>query len=159
MTCGDATGYLAAGLVFVAFGMKEMVPLRIIAICSNLAFIAYGIGLDLPPIWLLHAGLLPLNGWRLWQVVESSDRSQTLVYANSNVGVDGGSIASGAEHNAGRRRTLARPPARKIDELGMNRFTEKPRRRCHSLRHPDGGPHEHNNECRAACFGNRRCIS
>jgi len=65
-------GYLAAGLVLVAFGMKEMVPLRIVALCSNLAFIAYGIGLDLTPIWLLHASLLPLNGWRLGQALRSS---------------------------------------------------------------------------------------
>ena len=76
MTWSDATGYVAAGLVFVAFGMKEMIRLRIVAICSNLAFIAYGIALHLPPIWLLHAGLLPLNGWRLWQVVQSSNTSR-----------------------------------------------------------------------------------
>jgi CRP/FNR family transcriptional regulator, cyclic AMP receptor protein len=65
MSHWDAFGYLAAGLVLAAFGMKEMIPLRIVAMCSNLAFIAYGLGLDLTPVWLLHAGLLPLNGWRL----------------------------------------------------------------------------------------------
>jgi hypothetical protein len=31
------------------------------------AFIAYGIGLNLAPVWLLHAVLLPVNCWRLWQ--------------------------------------------------------------------------------------------
>jgi CRP/FNR family transcriptional regulator, cyclic AMP receptor protein len=65
MSHWDAIGYLAAGLVLAAFGMKQMIPLRIVAICSNLAFIAYGLGIELTPVWLLHAGLLPLNGWRL----------------------------------------------------------------------------------------------
>jgi hypothetical protein len=54
--------------------MKEMVPLRIVALCSNIAFIAYGIGLGLTPIWLLHASLLPLNGWRLGQALRSAAR-------------------------------------------------------------------------------------
>jgi hypothetical protein len=72
MTRWDAIGYLAACLVFAAFGMKEMIPLRLVALCSNLAFIIYALGLELTPVWLLHAGLLPLNGWRLWQAVRSS---------------------------------------------------------------------------------------
>jgi hypothetical protein len=67
----DGVGFLAAGLVFAAFGMKEMAALRIVAMCSNLAFIVYGVGLDLMPVWLLHAVLLPLNGWRLLQALRS----------------------------------------------------------------------------------------
>ena len=35
----------------------------------NLAFVAYGAALDLTPIWLLHALLLPMNGWRLLQTL------------------------------------------------------------------------------------------
>jgi len=69
MTHCDAAGYLASGLVFAAFCMKEMVALRVVALCSNLAFIAYGLGLDLVPIWALHVILLPMNGWRLWQAL------------------------------------------------------------------------------------------
>ena len=65
----DATGYLASALVFAAFCMKEMISLRVIALCSNLAFIAYGLELDLHPIYLLHAILLPMNSWRLWQLL------------------------------------------------------------------------------------------
>jgi hypothetical protein len=67
----DGVGFVAAGLVFAAFGMKEMAALRIVAMCSNLAFIVYGVGLDLMPVWLLHAVLLPLNGWRLRQALKS----------------------------------------------------------------------------------------
>jgi hypothetical protein len=40
----DAVGYLASVLVFAAFCMKEMIPLRVVAICSNIAFLTYGPG-------------------------------------------------------------------------------------------------------------------
>jgi hypothetical protein len=46
----DATGYLASALVFAAFCTKEMIPLRVVGLCSNLAFIVYGLELDLHPI-------------------------------------------------------------------------------------------------------------
>jgi hypothetical protein len=65
----DVIGYVASSLVFAAYCMKKMISLRITAICSNVAFIAYGLSLGHPPIWLLHAALLPLNGWRLVQAV------------------------------------------------------------------------------------------
>jgi hypothetical protein len=61
----DAIGYVASTLVLTAFGMKGIVPLRVVAMCSNLVFIIYGLGLGLSPIWSLHAALLPLNAWRL----------------------------------------------------------------------------------------------
>jgi hypothetical protein len=67
----DLIGYVASALVLAAFYMREMVPLRIVALCSNLAFIAYGAALGLTPIWLLHILLLPMNGWRLVQAVRS----------------------------------------------------------------------------------------
>jgi hypothetical protein len=69
MTQWDVIGYVASGLVLGAFSMKNMVQLRIVAICSNIAFIGYGVGLDLIPVVALHVVLLPMNGWRLWQVL------------------------------------------------------------------------------------------
>jgi CRP/FNR family transcriptional regulator, cyclic AMP receptor protein len=72
MSHWDAIGYAAASMVFVAFGMKDMIPLRIVAMLSNLAFVVYRLGLHLAPVWLLHAVLLPLNGWRLAQAVRCS---------------------------------------------------------------------------------------
>jgi hypothetical protein len=47
MRLWDLVAYLAAALVLAAFGMREMVPLRIAALCSNLAFIAYALALGL----------------------------------------------------------------------------------------------------------------
>jgi hypothetical protein len=45
-------GNIASGLVLGAFSMKDMVQLRAVAIASNLAFIGYGLGLDLIPVAL-----------------------------------------------------------------------------------------------------------
>ncbi len=63
----EALGYVASALVLAAFYMKEMIPLRIAALASNILFIAYGAALGLTPIWLLHLLLLPMNGCRLLQ--------------------------------------------------------------------------------------------
>jgi CRP/FNR family transcriptional regulator, cyclic AMP receptor protein len=64
----EALGYLASSLVFAAFYMKTMVPLRCVAIGSNIAFLSYGICLGLWPIAILHALMLPLNTLRLVQI-------------------------------------------------------------------------------------------
>jgi hypothetical protein len=61
----EAARFFASALVLLAFAMKDMRMLRIIAIFSNVAFIAYG-ALDwLPPVLSLHLLLLPLNLRRL----------------------------------------------------------------------------------------------
>ena len=70
VTNTTAIGLVASALVLAAFGMKDMVNLRIAAICSNIAFITYALLLDLPPILILHVILLPLNGWRLMGVLK-----------------------------------------------------------------------------------------
>jgi hypothetical protein len=65
-------GYCASLLVFCAFYMKAMIPLR--AIASNIAFVAYGAGRRLYPVLILHAVLLPLNCLRLLQLQRLSRR-------------------------------------------------------------------------------------
>jgi hypothetical protein len=63
----DLLGYAAAALVLLTFLAQSMHTLRAVAIASNVLFIAYALLADLPPVLLLHALLLPLNAWRLWQ--------------------------------------------------------------------------------------------
>ena len=65
MNPGELSGYVASLLVFAAFYMKSMVPLRLVAIASNLAFIVYALHGGLMPVLLLHGALLPLNVLRL----------------------------------------------------------------------------------------------
>ena len=64
----ELSGYIASLLVFVAFYMKMMIPLRIVAILSNVAFLLYGLGGRLYPVLILHTILLPLNVIRLRQM-------------------------------------------------------------------------------------------
>jgi CRP/FNR family transcriptional regulator, cyclic AMP receptor protein len=70
----ELTGYLASALVFATFYVRAMLPLRLIAIASNVVFIVYGHLGGMTPIVLLHAGLLPLNAWRLCQIRRSQDK-------------------------------------------------------------------------------------
>jgi hypothetical protein len=46
MSHWDAIGFVASALVLTAFGMKTIIPLRIVAMCRNSVFITYGLGLD-----------------------------------------------------------------------------------------------------------------
>jgi hypothetical protein len=71
----DLVGYLAALMVLVAFYQTRMVPLRIAAIGSNLAFIAYGLALGLMPVWVLHFLLLGLNARCLVKARQMQQRS------------------------------------------------------------------------------------
>lgn len=70
--------WIAAALVFASFFMKTIVPLRTLAIASNVAFIGYALfGLyhdvfdKVLPILVLHVALLPLNLMRLRQVKQT----------------------------------------------------------------------------------------
>ena len=62
-------GYLGALLTLTTFSMKTMLHLRIVGIVSNLAFITYGVLGHVYPVLLLHLTLLPLNAWRLQQLL------------------------------------------------------------------------------------------
>jgi CRP/FNR family cyclic AMP-dependent transcriptional regulator len=64
----ELSGYLASALVFLTFYMKTMIPLRLIGMLSNVAFMIYGFGGRLYPVLILHAILLPLNCLRLVQM-------------------------------------------------------------------------------------------
>ena len=69
----NAVGYLAASLVLATFCMKAMVPLRLVAIGSNLAFILYGYLAGVEPVLWLHVILLPINATRLVQALGTRD--------------------------------------------------------------------------------------
>ena len=65
MSWVEGVGYLASLLVFSSFFTKTMIPLRTIAIVSNVVFIIYGFFGHLNPTLILHILLLPLNVLRL----------------------------------------------------------------------------------------------
>lgn len=64
----DVLGWLAGALVLATFYLKTMIPLRTVAILSNLAFASYGFLSGAIPIAVLHCVLLPLNLLRLHEM-------------------------------------------------------------------------------------------
>jgi CRP/FNR family cyclic AMP-dependent transcriptional regulator len=74
MNMVDLVGYLAASLVFIAFLMRGMTFLRVIALGSNVCFLAYAFSLHLVPIEALHLALIPVNCWRLWEHIRKRVR-------------------------------------------------------------------------------------
>ena len=78
----DLFGYVASMLVFGTFYMKRMLPLRLTAIASNIAFIAYAWVSGLTPILILHATLLPLNLLRLAEQRRQMAKARALEQPN-----------------------------------------------------------------------------
>lgn len=66
----EACGYAGALLTLGTFAMTKMIPLRVIGIGANLAFIGYGALAPIYPVLGLHAILLPLNALRLYQMLQ-----------------------------------------------------------------------------------------
>jgi len=64
----SATGYVAAFATIFAFYSTNIRKMRISAIIANSMFILYGIINSLPPIYILHMILLPINILRLIQI-------------------------------------------------------------------------------------------
>ncbi len=64
-----AIGFIAAALVVATLSMRRMIPLRVIGISSNIAFITYGTLFHSVPTVILHSILLPLNIYRLREML------------------------------------------------------------------------------------------
>jgi len=85
MRIAETAGYVAALLVFLTFYMKTMIPLRVVGICSNLAFIAYGALDGLYPVLVLHLILLPLNAFRLREMLRLTQRVREAAGGDLNM--------------------------------------------------------------------------
>ena len=67
MSWVELLGYAASAAVLTTFCMSTMIPLRIVALGSNVLFCAYGYFDHLYPVLILHAVLFPVNLLRLVQ--------------------------------------------------------------------------------------------
>jgi CRP/FNR family transcriptional regulator, cyclic AMP receptor protein len=65
----ELIGYLAVPCTIATFSMKTMIPLRIVAVTSNIVFIALGLLGRQYAQFFMHLLLLPLNSFRLYQMV------------------------------------------------------------------------------------------
>jgi CRP/FNR family transcriptional regulator, cyclic AMP receptor protein len=61
-------GWAASAAVLATFCMNTMMPLRVLAIISNVLFCAFGAVAHIFPVLILHAILLPVNVVRLVQI-------------------------------------------------------------------------------------------
>lgn len=64
----DIVGWVASAAVLATFCMNTMMPLRILAIISNVLFCTFGAIAHIFPVLILHAILLPVNVVRLVQI-------------------------------------------------------------------------------------------
>jgi hypothetical protein len=69
-----ASAGVAALLVVVSAFVKTMIPLRWLAVASNVGFIVYGVLYPAPLMVVLHLVLLPVNLWRVWQMLQLTRR-------------------------------------------------------------------------------------
>jgi CRP/FNR family transcriptional regulator, cyclic AMP receptor protein len=65
----DLLGYAASASVLLTFCMSTMLPLRMVAIGSNVLFAAFGAAAHVYPVLVLHVILLPVNVVRLVQIL------------------------------------------------------------------------------------------
>lgn len=63
----DVLGYAASASVLATFCMSTMIPLRILALVSNVLFCLYGYFDHLYPVLILHTILFPVNALKLAQ--------------------------------------------------------------------------------------------
>ena len=72
----ESFGYFGAMLTLATFSMTTMLHLRMVGIAANLTFISYGALGHVYPVLVLHLILLPLNGWRLRQLLQLTRQIQ-----------------------------------------------------------------------------------
>jgi CRP/FNR family transcriptional regulator, cyclic AMP receptor protein len=65
----ELLGYAASASVLLTFCMSTMVPLRIVAICSNVLFASFGAFAHVYPVLVIHVLLFPINVARLVQLL------------------------------------------------------------------------------------------
>lgn len=83
---GQTLGYVAVVFTIVTYSMRTMIPLRISGICANCFFIGYGYLTPAYPNLLLHAVLLPLNIFRLCQMLRLVSKVKEA--SNSDLSMD-----------------------------------------------------------------------
>ncbi len=81
----DLLGYAASASVLITFCMSTMVPLRTVAICSNVLFASYGALAHIYPVLILHTILLPVNAVRLYQILDLIKRVRAAELAELSV--------------------------------------------------------------------------
>ncbi len=65
----DVIGYAGTGLTVLSYSMRRMLPLRIAAVSSSVAFLTYASFTGAGPLIVMEMILLPINGYRLLELI------------------------------------------------------------------------------------------
>lgn len=65
----EVIGYCGSALAVLTYWMREMIPLRIAAVAGCVCFLSYGLLIGSYPLILMEATLLPINLYRLVELL------------------------------------------------------------------------------------------
>jgi hypothetical protein len=71
-------GYAAVVSSVITSYMRTMIPLRVVSMACNALFIVYGSAGNIYPTLFLNMILLPLNGWRLWEMIRLTRKVEAV---------------------------------------------------------------------------------
>ena len=81
------SGLIAGALIVVSSFVRTMIPLRWLAVASNLGFVVYGALHPSLPLLFLHATLLPINIFRAREMVRLTRRVRAAAKASDLSGI------------------------------------------------------------------------
>jgi cyclic nucleotide-binding protein len=81
----DLIGYTGAALMIAMLAMRTMIPLRAIGICNNILSALYGALAGVYPMLIQHAILLPINSWRLFQMLQLTKQVKAASLGDLNM--------------------------------------------------------------------------
>lgn len=85
LSLAEIVGYVGNVVVIVTYSMRTMIPLRFLGMCSNAIFLLYSWLLGLFPLMILQCILLPLNGYRLWQMLRLTRQVQAAAEGDGSL--------------------------------------------------------------------------
>jgi len=87
MTWIESIGFCGSVLAVWTYWMREMVPLRIVAVLGCVCFLTYGALIRSYPIIAMEATLLPINAYRLLQLLRDRRFAQAAVAPAGRSGI------------------------------------------------------------------------
>jgi hypothetical protein len=81
----DALGIIGAALYLATYATKTMVPLRAMAVASNVFLVGYAFLHSYGPTFFLYLALIPLNSIRLYQMLQLVKRVEAAASGDLNM--------------------------------------------------------------------------
>ena len=81
----DMIGYAGTGFTIMAYSMRRMLPLRVVAVLSSVALLVYGVLVASGPLIFMELVLLPINSYRLFELLRPLRNLGTAVRRHAMV--------------------------------------------------------------------------